>query len=109
MARVIEAHPTFLYSQSEHRSMPSIDARCTQCGHTDHGSPTDNTNYVSYDVDLGESQHGNGREHGTESFVCPQCSGSCDLDECEYGDPCERCATGTLHNRCKSSVPTGAS
>jgi hypothetical protein len=88
--------------------MVSVDARCTQCGHTDHGDPSGNDNYVTYDgVDREELNHGTGKEHGTETFVCPQCSGTCDLDECTYGDPCEQCATETVHNRCASSVRRG--
>jgi hypothetical protein len=89
--------------------MAKIDARCTQCGHTDHGDASKNNNHVSYDVPVEETSHGRGSVHGTEEFVCPQCSGTCDLDECTYGDPCERCAVRTTHNRCASSVPSSAS
>lgn len=75
--------------------MVSVQSRCTQCG-------TVNTN----DVDSNSLNHGGGKAHGTETVFCEECSGSCHLDECEQGDPCDRCHEETLQNRCGSSVPT---
>lgn len=82
--------------------MAKIEARCTQCGSTDFGD-----NSYTYNVDSRETKHGSGSVNGCEELVCPQCSGSCDrYDDCEYEEPCEKCATKTVHNRCGSSVPT---
>jgi hypothetical protein len=85
----------------------TVVARCTQCGHTNHGNPTENTNRVKYDVLPEDVDHGTGKAHGTEKLTCPQCSGSCDEDRCEYGDPCPLCAVETLHNRAGASVNRG--
>ena len=68
--------------------MTQVDARCTQCQHSNHGSVSDNQNYVTYTVPRDELKHGSGREHGTEVLDCPQCGEE------------------TVHNRCKSSVPS---
>lgn len=35
--------------------MASVDARCTQCGHNNHGDETANDNFVTYDVDRRDS------------------------------------------------------
>jgi hypothetical protein len=72
-----------------------IETRCTQCG-------TVNVNGTSES----ETKNGTGSSHGTEVALCDTCSGSCDLDECITGNPCERCRTETVQNRCGSSVPT---
>lgn len=74
--------------------MSTIEGRCMQCG-SENEQP----------VNVQNTKHGTGREHGVERLLCPTCSGSCNLDECTHGDPCERCHTETLHNRCGSSVP----
>lgn len=75
--------------------MVSIETRCTQCG---------DENKV--DVPTHELNHGAGKSHGAENAFCPECSDECDLDECEYGDPCERCREETVQNRRGASVPT---
>jgi hypothetical protein len=67
--------------------MPTIDARCTQCGSEEHGDPTKNNNYVTYHVSRSALKHGTGRAHGTELFECSTCGET------------------TVHNRCGSSVP----
>jgi len=76
----------------------TIESRCTQCR-------TVNTNSVPSE----QTKHGDGSAHGVEVVLCDECSGSCDLDECFEGDPCERCHTETVQNRCGSSVPVAQS
>lgn len=73
----------------------SVETRCTQCGII-------NMN----DVATHELNHGTGSAHGTEVVLCTECSGECDLDECLEDDPCERCHTETVQNRCGKSVPS---
>jgi len=71
--------------------MVSITARCTQCGHREHGDPSKNNNYVKYDgLDGEQLNHGTGRTHGTERLDCPTCEAE------------------TLHNRCAKNVPQPA-
>lgn len=74
--------------------MATVDTRCTQCGNM-------NTNKVRQD----DLNNGSGRRHGTEVILCSECSGTCDLDECRLGDPCDNCYTETVQNRCGTSVP----
>jgi hypothetical protein len=81
--------------------MEKIEARCCMCRSDNF---TDNS--YTYRVPREQTKHGGGTSHGCETLVCPQCSGSCDLDGCVYEEPCENCETETLHNRCGSSVPT---
>jgi len=85
--------------------MPQIEARCTQCGHTNYGSKNDNTNTVKYDIPVEETTHGGGKTHGTEEFICPQCSSTCKEDWCSEFNPCSNCSVRTLHNRAGSNVP----
>lgn len=85
--------------------MPTIEARCTQCGSRAFGSMEDNTN--SYEYSVTESKHGSGSAHGTERLPCPTCSDQCNLDGCQDEDPCKSCEEITLHNRCGKSVPRG--
>lgn len=73
----------------------AVETRCTRCG-------TVNNNDVAPD----DLSHGSGSEHGAEVVLCTNCSGTCNLDSCVEGDPCDRCYTETVQNRCGSSVPT---
>ena len=82
--------------------MAKITARCTQCGSTDFSDDE----YQYRGIDPQDLRNGTGRSYGVEHLPCPICSGSCDLDECSFEDPCERCETVTVHNRCGPSVPT---
>lgn len=75
--------------------MTQVETRCTQCG------TTNNTNAPSTTF-----KHGGGQKNGTEVVMCRSCSGTCNLDECSEGSPCERCHTETVQNRCGKSVPT---
>jgi len=86
--------------------MPTVEARCTQCGSKDFGGESDNNNSYKYDVDSDDLRHGSGSTYGTEELPCPACSDECQLDECKPEDPCERCVEYTIHNRCGQSVPT---
>lgn len=65
----------------------TVEARCTQCGSTRFGDPTENTNTDTYDVPVEQLRHGSGREHGTETLLC------------------RGCGELTLHNRAGRSVP----
>lgn len=86
-----------------HLVMVKVTARCTQCGSKEFGG---DNNRRDYQVDEEETNYGGTRHYGTETFVCPTCSGECNLDECTPSNPCERCAVETVHNRCGSSVPS---
>lgn len=75
--------------------MGTVETRCTQCR-------TVNKN----ELDAEDTNLGTGKAHGTEVVLCTECSAECKLDECKEDDPCEKCWTETVQNRCGSSVPT---